>query len=164
MVLTVAFCVRNDSSSEFSENKIAQNMMVSMMNEKALKFQVWFSCGLCQFWPAPNMEWYQGKDIFVRKTGFLSFHRTVRYFIMIWQIDFLLENWSTNRWFSGAIEILKECEPHDQQALNRLVPAFLKMAKNQCHTHNERYLNNGGAFMQTCFGEHQIGKVAACLI
>jgi hypothetical protein len=25
-------------------------------------------------------------------------------------------------------------------------------------------LNNGAAFMQTCFGEHQIGKVAACLI
>jgi hypothetical protein len=162
MILTVAFCVRNDSSSELSENKIAQNM-VSMMKEKALKFQVWFLRGFCQFWLDPNMEWYQGKDIFVKNTGFLSFHRTVRYFIMIRQIDFLIGNWSTNRWFFGATEILNECEPHDQQALSPLVPAFLKMAKCQCHTHNERYLN-GVAFMGTCFGEHQIGRVAARLI
>lgn len=74
----------------------------------AIKFQVFFLAGFCKYWLDSHFKWYQGADPSVKKSGFLSFHRAVRYYIMITHLDRLLDNWSTNRNFTGIAEIFAD--------------------------------------------------------
>jgi hypothetical protein len=45
------------------------------------------------------MKWYQGTDANIRRPGFLSFHRLVRYFLMVDDVDQIRQDWKTNKVF-----------------------------------------------------------------
>lgn len=163
IIIRVAWCVRNDTGTKDAENKIAQGM-ISMMGEKALKFQVAFLAQFCVYWLNPHMRFYQGEDIFVKKPGFLCFHRAVRYFIMASEIEHIIDDgWQSIQTFAKAKDILAECSAADQTKLQLMAKRFFPLVLKQIHKHNKRYVVTG-LVVRTCFGEKEIGRVVSKIL
>jgi hypothetical protein len=126
IVHNIAWCVQNDTTVGNEENKIAQGM-ISMMRQPALKVQVSFLARFCKFWLNPHMKFYQRGDIFVKRPGFLCFHRTVGFFLMTQQINDIVKNgWQGHSDFKTTRAALDECEEEDRKILREMVDRFFQ--------------------------------------
>jgi hypothetical protein len=131
IVHNIAWCVRNETTVGNEENKIAQGM-ISMMRQPALKVQVSFLARFCKFWLNPHMKFYQRGDIFVKRPGFLCFHRTVGFFLMTQQINDIVKNgWQGHSDFKTTRAALDECEEEDRKILREMVDRFFQLVKKQ---------------------------------
>jgi hypothetical protein len=67
-------------------NIIASNLL-SLASSEWIVADVHFIAGIAKDWLNPHMKGYQGTDANIGRPGFLSFHRSVRYFLMVDDVD-----------------------------------------------------------------------------
>jgi hypothetical protein len=70
-----------------------------LASSKWIVTNVHFIAGIAKGWLNPHIKWYQGTDVNIGRPGFLSFHRSVRYFLMVSNVDQICWDWKTNKVF-----------------------------------------------------------------
>jgi hypothetical protein len=87
------------TNTDQKENIVASNLL-SLASSEWIVANVYFITGITQSWLNPHMKWYQGSDPNIGKSGLLCFHRAVRYFLMIDNIDKICHYWQINEAFA----------------------------------------------------------------
>jgi hypothetical protein len=74
--------VRNMTTTKEKENTIALNLL-SLASSDWVVADVILIASLSQLFLNNHMKWYQGVDPNIGRSGFLTFHCAVRYFLML---------------------------------------------------------------------------------
>jgi hypothetical protein len=73
----------NMTKTDQKENIIALNLLSLASSDWIVADIYLILTGVAKSWLNPHMRWYQDSDPNVGTPGFLSFHRQVRYFLML---------------------------------------------------------------------------------
>jgi hypothetical protein len=101
----MAISVINSSKTDQRDNKIASGL-VSLMDEPCIHADVAFIAAHAKQYLDKHMLWYQCEDPNLREQGFLTFHRCLRYFIKVKQLEDLAANWQQNEAFEEYCNIV----------------------------------------------------------
>jgi hypothetical protein len=158
--LLLAKGVCNMTNTDQKENIIASNLL-SLASSEWIIADVFFISAISKCWLNPHMKWYQGSDPMVCRPGLLSLHRSVRFFLMIEDLDQIRRDWRTNEGFekfSKQVELMTN--PKLKHLKEGMVEAFLKKMRLQVQKHNKRYILTPG-IIRSVFAEWQTGQVVA---
>ena len=158
--LLLAKGVCNMTNTDQKENIIGSNLL-SLASSEWIIADVFFISAISKCWLNPHMKWYQGSDRMVCRPGFLSLHRSVRFFLMIEDLDQIRRDWRTNEGFekfSKQVELMTN--PKLKHLKEGMVEAFLKKMRLQVQKHNKRYILTRG-IIRSVFAEWQTGQVVA---
>ena len=84
-------CVNTTKTSE-KINVIASNLL-RMFKEPWVVADVHFITAVSDMWMNRHLKWYQGKDDNIGSNGYLSVHRSVRYFIQLRDLQIMKDEW-----------------------------------------------------------------------
>jgi hypothetical protein len=110
-----------------------------------------------------HMEWYQGTTYpNIGRPGFLSFHCSVRYFLMVQDEDQIRPDWKTNEVFDKfSKHVVCITNPKLKHPKEGMVEAFLKKMRMQIQKHNKRYILLTRDIVHSVFAEWQTGQAVA---
>jgi hypothetical protein len=91
--------VRNMTTSKEKENTIASNHLL-LASSDWIVADVMLIASLSQLFLNNHMKWYQGVDPNIGRPGFLTFHRAVRYFLMLEDLLEAERSWETHELFN----------------------------------------------------------------
>jgi hypothetical protein len=138
--LLLAKGVCNITNTDVRENIIASNLL-SLASSEWIVANVYFIAGIAKDWLTPHMKWYQGTDANIGRPGFLSFHGSVRYFLMVDDVDQIRRDWKTNEVFEKfSKQVATMTNPKLKFLKEGMVEAFLKKMRLQIIKHNKRYV------------------------
>jgi hypothetical protein len=159
--LLLAKGVCNITNTDVQENMIASNFL-SLTSSQWIVADVYFIAGIVKAWLNPHMKWYQGTDVNIGRPGFLSFHRLVRYFLMVDDVDQMRRDWKTNKVFEkfSKKQVASMTNPKLKQLKEGMVEAFLKKMRLQIIKHNKRYVLTR-SIVCSIFAEWQTGQAVA---
>jgi hypothetical protein len=161
--LLLAKGVCNMTNTDQKENIIASNLL-SLASSEWIVADVYFIAGISQSWLNPHMKWYQGSDPNIGRPGFLCFHRAVRYFLMIDDIDVIRDDWRTNEVFSKfSRQVQSMSNPKLKSLKEGMVDAFVRKMRSQVQKHNKRYVLTR-SIVRSVFADWQTGQAVAQLL
>jgi hypothetical protein len=150
----------NMTNTDQKENIIAWNLL-SLRSSEWILADVFFVAGIAKYWLNPHMKWYQGSDPNIGRPGFLALHGTVRYFLMLDDINEISCNWKTIDVFCKFSEHVQSMtNPKLKHLKEGMVEAFLKKMRLQIQKHNKQYILTR-AIIRSVFAEWQTGQVVA---
>jgi hypothetical protein len=124
--LLLAKGVCNITNTDVREDKIASNLL-SLASSEWIVADVHFIAGIAKDWLNPHMKWYQDIDANIGRPGFLSFHRSVRYFLMVDHVGRIRRDWKTNKVFENfSKQVATMTNPKLKLLKEGMVEAFLK--------------------------------------
>ena len=108
------------------------------------------------------MKWYQGSDPNLGRPGFLCYHRGVRFYLMLKQLQPLIhDNWRDHKAFANTKLAYDACtDDKEKEVLNSIATRFFAKVKSQAITHNKRYMRTI-SYIRTIFSEKETGMIAA---
>jgi hypothetical protein len=162
LIFRMSKCVINISTTAEAKNKIASGLY-SLMRTKAIQAKVSFLATFVDEYLDENMAWFGPIDKNVGTPGFLTFHWTVRYFLMVTQLEDLLANWRTSPAFQRLRDLLDELPTEEKSIMETLPEKFLATAIKQVHMHNHRYLQTD-LVVKSALGETATGKFVTRLL
>ena len=148
------------TNTDQKENIIASNLL-SLASSEGIPADVFFISAISKCWLNPHMKWYQGSDCVISRPGFLSLHRSVRFYLMLDDLDQTRRDWKTNEGFdkfSKQVELMTN--PKLKHLKEGMVDAFLKKMRMQVQKHNKRYILTRG-IIRSVFAEWQTGQAVA---
>jgi hypothetical protein len=132
--------------------------LLSLASSEWIVADVHFIAGIANDWLNPHMKGYQGTDANIGRPGFLSFHRSVRYFLMVDHVDQIRRDWKTNEVFEKFSKQITTMTNSKLKLLKEgMVEAFLKKMKLQIIKHNKRYVLTR-SIVRSVFTEWQTGQ------
>jgi hypothetical protein len=138
--LLLAKGVCNITKTDVRENITASNLL-SLASSKWIVADVYFIDNIAKDWLNPHMKWYQGTDANIGSPGFLFFHRSVRYFLMVNDVDRIRQDWKTNEVFKKfSKQVATMTNPKLKLLKEGMVEAFLKKMRLQIIKYNKRYV------------------------
>ena len=158
--LLLAKGVCNMTTTVQKDNIIASNLL-SLASSEWIVTDVLFVNGISKAWLNPHMKFYQSTDPNVGEPGFLSFHRQVRYFLMLEDINDLKLNWRTRPAFAQfSAKVSQMSDPNLKRLKIEMVSAFLTKMATQTRKHNKRYLLTKN-LVRAVFSKWQTGQAVA---
>jgi hypothetical protein len=158
--LLVAKGVCNMTKTVEKDNVIASNLL-SLASSQWIVADVFFVAGVAKSWLNPHMRFYQGIDQNIGEPGFLSYHRQVRFFLMMEDIIGMKRNWRGQESFSQFSSLVDQMSDLKLRKLKEeMVSAFLTKMKTQIRKHNKRYLLTRN-LVRAVFSEWQTGQAVA---
>jgi hypothetical protein len=107
------------------------------------------------------MKFFQGPDPNIGEPGFLSYHRQVRFFLMMDDINRMKRNWREHKAFSKfATKVDGMTNERLKKLKEEMVSAFLTKMTMQIRKHNKRYLLTRN-LVCSVFSEWQTGQAVA---
>jgi hypothetical protein len=145
------------------ENIIASNLL-SLASSDWIVADIYLIAGVAKSWLNPHIRWYQGSDPNVATPGFLSFHRQVRYFLMLEDLKNIEDNWREMDEFAAFSKKLLTMTNSIQKKLKEdIATSFLKKMASQVRKHNKRYLLTKH-LVRGVFAELETGQAVAQLL
>jgi hypothetical protein len=161
-VRRMAISVINSSKTDQRDNKIASGL-VSLMDEPCIHADVAFIAAHAKQYLDKHMLWYQREDPNLREPGFLTFHRCLRYFVKVKQLEDLAANWQQNDAFKEYCHIVS-CLPEKYRTLKQEMPGkFFDTTIKQVKKHNRRYANSK-RLLRASFAEPETSKYVARIL
>jgi hypothetical protein len=152
--------VRNMTTTKEKENTIASNLL-SLAASAWIVADVMLIASLSKLFLNNHMKWYQGVDPNIGQPGFLAFHRAVRYFLMLEDLEAAESSWETHGLFQLFV-IQVECITNEKfrQLKQESVRAIIKKMIHQVHKHNKRYVQTS-KLVRGVFAEQPTGQAIA---
>ena len=142
------------------ENIIASNLL-SLASSELIMANVYSIAGISKSWLNPHMKWYQGTDVNIGRPGFLSFHRSVRYFLMIEDVDRIRREWKTDEVFEKfSKKVASMTNPVLKHLKEGMFEEFLKTMRLQIIKHKKSYVLTQ-SIVRSVFTEWQTGQAVA---
>jgi hypothetical protein len=161
LLMAKACC--NMTKTDQKENIIASNLL-SLASSDWIVADIYLIAGVAKSWLNPHMRWYQGSDPNVGTPGFLSFHRQVRYFLMLEDLKNIEDHWREMDEFAAFSEKLLTMTNSIQKKLKEdMATSFLKKMASQVRKHNKRYLLTKH-LVRGVFAESETGQAVAQLL
>jgi hypothetical protein len=158
MLLAKGVC--NMTKTIEKDNVIASNLL-SLASSEWIVGDVFFIAAIAKSWLNPHMKFFQGPDPNVGEPGFLSYHRQVRFFLMMDDINRMKRNWRGHEAFSKfASKVDEMTNEHLKKLKEEMVSAFLTKMSTQIRKHNKRYLLTRN-LVRAVFSEWQTGQAVA---
>jgi hypothetical protein len=158
--LLLAKGVCSITNTDVQENIIASNLL-SLASSEWIVADAYFIAGIAKDWLNWHMKWYQGTDANIGRPGFLSFHRSVRYFLMVDDVDQIRRDWKTKEVFEKfSKQVATMTNPKLKLLKEGMVEAFLKKMRLQIIKHNKRYILTR-SIVRSVFAEWQTGQTVA---
>jgi hypothetical protein len=158
LLMAKACC--NMTKTDVRENIIASNLL-SLASSDWIVADIYLIAGVAKSWLNPHMRWYQGSDPNIKTPGFLSFHRQVRYFLMMENLKKIENSWREMDEFSALATKLHTMTNLTQKKLKEdMVSSFVKKMASQVRKHNKRYLLTKH-LVRAVFAECQTGQAVA---
>ena len=154
--------IRKSTLSKDKENTIASNVL-RLGGSDWILADTYFIAAIAKTWLNPHMMFYQGSDPHIGVPGFLAFHRLVRYFLQVLDLERIRDEWQTMdafKSFRDKIEgMTEELKPLKQE----FVGLFVNKMIEQTHKHNKRYLVSV-KLVRAVFAEKETGHIVARLL
>jgi hypothetical protein len=158
--LLLAKGVCNMTKTIERDNVIASNLL-SLASSEWIVGDVFFIGAIAKSWLNPHMKFFQGADPNIGEPGFLSYHRQVRFFLMMDDIIGMKRNWRGHEAFSKFASKVDEMTNERLKKLKEeMVSAFLTKMTTQIRKHNKRYLLSRN-LVCSVFSEWQTGQAVA---
>jgi len=131
IIQTMALSVVAATKTNERENKIASGL-ASLMNEPMIHADLLFLAAFSKHFLDDHMKWYGSKDDNIGVSGFLIFHRFLRYYIMQQELKNLESNgWETNPVFGPFLLKLQTLTLEEKNMKILMANQFLLCASRQ---------------------------------
>jgi hypothetical protein len=152
--------VRNMTTTKEKENTIASNLL-SLASSDWIVADVMLIASLSKLFLNHHMKWYQGVDPNIGQPGFLSFHRAVRYFLMLEDLKEAQRSWETHPLFQPfLIQVSKIANEKLRKLKADSVRTLIRKMILQVRKHNKRYIQSS-KLIRGVFSEQPTGQVVA---
>jgi hypothetical protein len=126
----------NMTKTDQKENFIASNLLslnlLSLVSSDWIIANIYLISGVTKSWLNPHMRWYLGLDPNIRTPGFLSFHRHVKYFLMMENLKKIENSWREMDKFSALSKKLHTMTNLMQKKVKEdMVSSVVKKMVNQ---------------------------------
>jgi hypothetical protein len=140
----------NGHVSSEKVNTVASNFLSLSTSSPWIVSDVYFLLGITVTWLNPHFRWYQRPDAQLENSlpGHLAFHRAVRYFLMIEDLENIRNNWWTMEKFKKFVDEVKEMNEEQKKRKEHFLSSFIGMMINQVHKHN-----NSSKLFRTLYSE-----------
>jgi hypothetical protein len=129
--LSLAKGVCSIATAVQKDNVVASNLL-SLASSEWIATDVLFINGTAKAWLNPHTKFHQSTDPAVGEPAFLSFHRQVRYLLMLEDLEELKLNWRTRTAFSQFFTKVGEMsDPNLKRLKLEMVSAFLTKMQTQ---------------------------------
>ena len=129
--------VRNMTTTKEKENTIASNLL-SLASSEWIVADVMLIASLSKLFLNNHMKWYQGSDPNIGRPGFLVFHRAVRYFLQLEDLQDAERSWETHELFR---EFRLQVALIEDERLRKMkqdsVKTIIRKMIYQVHKHNK---------------------------
>jgi hypothetical protein len=155
--------VRNMTTTKEKENTIASNLL-SLASSDWIVADVMLIASLSQLFLNNHMKGYQGVDPNIGRHGFLTFHRAVRYFLMLEDLREAERSWETHELFNAfRLQVAKIDNENLQKLKEDSLRAMIHKMILQVRKHNKRYLLSS-KLVRGIFAEQPTGQAIAQLL
>ena len=155
--------VRNMTTTKEKENTIASNLL-SLASSEWIVADVMLIASLSKLFLNNHMKWYQGADPNIGRPGFLVFHRAVRYFLQLEDLQDAERSWETHELFR---EFRLQVALIEDESLRKMkqdsVRTIIRKMIYQVRKHNKRYLQTS-KLIRGVYAEQPTGQAIAQLL
>ena len=151
------------TTTKEKENTIASNLL-SLASSEWIVADVMLIASLSKLFLNNHMKWYQGSDPNIGRPGFLVFHRAVRYFLQLEDLQDAERSWETHELFR---EFRLQVALIEDESLRKMkqdsVKTIIRKMIYQVHKHNKRYLQTS-KLIRGVYAEQPTGQAIAQLL
>jgi uncharacterized membrane protein YciS (DUF1049 family) len=155
---TIAMRMISSTTTSKKQNVIASNY-IRFTKSDWIMLDVLFVAGICDGWMNCHLNWYQQGDTNIKKAGYLTFHRSTRFFIMLEDLKALEYDDVYNDAFSKYKITFDHLDVNIQLKKQQQSRMFYSIMTSQLYKHNKRYLA-GSSFIRTVYAERKIAVIA----
>ena len=157
-----AQAVINITKTKKKKNVIASNY-IRLKQSKWLLSDVFFISAFCSSWFNKHFNWYQQADPCIQKAGYLTFHRSTRFFVEWSDINAIEYGWSTNPLFAQYTTIYNTMTTEMKRQKDRQRKMFFDIVRRQIIKHDTRYIY-GSNLIRSIYTELAIAKITIRII
>ena len=154
--------IRKSTLSKDKENTIASNVL-RLGGSDWILADTYFIAAIAKSWLDPHMKFYQGCDPNIGVPGYLSFHRLVRYFLQVLDLEKIRDGWETINAFKSFKDKINGMTQEHKPLKREFVRKFVNKMIEQVHKHNKRYLVSV-KLVRAVYAEKQTGHIVARLL
>ena len=152
----------NKISTADKRNVIASNLL-RLLKESWIVCDIHFLTAISDSWLNKHLKWFQGKDPNIGTCGYLSYHRTTRYFIQLKDVDKMENNWKACHKWKPYRAVYNKMSLVLQKKKDEQRNYYFQMMRMNIHKHNKRYLTDI-PLIRAILGEKETGIITAKFI